>query len=166
MSELEEVHPERVKWIELDPVPINAESPVAWDDTKKPYASYRVCLGVCFLGIRGRAEAFTEDLLQQHTPSAVCDGHDIWTFLVSVPVDDITNACHHVQGRLMLGREEHFPRFYHVRAPMAPHRDCEGWITARREVFQEESIFCCGSKTTVDEEEGRFGSLVTDGRGA
>ena len=52
MSEVEEVHPERVKWIELGPVPINAEGPVAWDGTKGSYASHRVRLRVRFLGIR------------------------------------------------------------------------------------------------------------------
>ena len=37
---------------------------------------------------------------------------------------------------------------------------------AKRSVFQEESVFDCSSKATVDEEEGRFGHVVTDGSGA
>ena len=93
---MEKAHPERVKWIELDPIPIDAEGPVAWDDTKKSYVSYRVRLGVRPLGIRERVEALAEYVLQQRTPSAAHYGFDIWTPLVPVLVDDAANACHYV----------------------------------------------------------------------
>ena len=46
---------------------------------------------------------------------------------------------------------------------MAPHQDRVGQIIVQREIFQEESVFCCSSETTMDEEEGRFGRVVTDG---
>ena len=163
MSKVEEVHPERIKWIEFDPVPIDTKGPVAWDDTKKSYASHRVRLRVRLLGIRERVEAFAEDVLQQRTPSAVCYRHDIWTSLVPVLVNHVANPRHHIQGHPMLGCEEHLPKAHRVRVPMAPHRDRVRRITARREIFQEESVFCCSSETTMDEEEGRFGRVVTDG---
>jgi hypothetical protein len=157
---MEKVHPEGVERIELDPVPIDSYRPVTRDDAKKSYTSYHVRLAICFLVIGGRVEALAEDVLQQRTPGAMRDGYDIRTSLVSVLVDDMTNCCRDVQGHLMEGREEHLPKIHLVRVPMTPHRDRVGWVTTRGEILQEKPVFGCGSKTTMDEKERRFGCVV------
>lgn len=43
---------------------------------------------------------------------------------------------------------------------MAPYGDRVRWVTTRGEILQKESIFGCGSKTAVNEEEGRFGCVI------
>ena len=118
---MEQVHPEGVKRIELDPVPIDPDGSVTRDDAKKSYSSYHVRLGVCFLGIRGRVEALTENVLQQCTPSAMRYRYDIRTSLVSVLVDDVTDSCRDIQRHLMKRREGHLPKIHRIRVPMAPH---------------------------------------------
>ena len=93
MAEVEEVHPEGVEWVEFDPVPIDTDTPVTWDDAQEPYTSHRVRLRVCFLGIGERVETLAEDVLQQCTPGTMCDGHDLRTLLASVLVDNVANSC-------------------------------------------------------------------------
>lgn len=159
---MEKVHPEGIKRIELDPVPINTDRPVTWYNAKKSYPSYHIRLGVCFLGIRGRVESLTENILQQRTPSAMRYRYDIRTSFVSVLVDDVTNSCRDIQGHLMEGREEHLPKIHRVRIPMTSHRDRVGWVTTRGEILQEEPVFGCGSKTTMDEKERRFRCVMVD----
>ena len=165
MSKVEEVHSEGVKRIELGPVPIDATRPVVWDDAQKSYTSHGVRLGVCFLGIGGREETLAEDVLQQCTPSAVRDGYDVRTSLISVFVDNVSNSCGDVQGHLMLGHEEHLPKAQHVRVPMSPHRDCVRWIPSRGKILQEEAVLSRGSEPPMDEEERRFGYVIIGGYG-
>ena len=43
---------------------------------------------------------------------------------------------------------------------MAPHRYRVRRVTTRREKFQKEPVFGCGSKTAVNEEERGFGWVV------
>jgi len=59
-------------------------------------------------------------------------------------------------------REEHLPETHPIRASMTPHRDRVGWVTTRGKVLQEESVSGCGSKTTMDEKEGRFSCVMVD----
>jgi len=159
---VDEVHSEETKRIELEPIPIDPGRPVTWDNAKKSYAPYHVCLGVCFLGIRGRVEALAEDVLQQRPSGAMPYRYDVRTPFVSVLVDDVTNSCRGIQGHLMEGREEHLPETHPVRVPMTPHRDRVGWVTTRGEVFQEVPVSGCGSKTTMDEKDGRFRYVMVD----
>lgn len=105
-------------------------------------------------------ETLTEDVLQQRTPSTMREGYDIRTSLVSMLVDDVTDSSRDIQGHLMLGCEEEFPKAHRVRVSMTPHRDRIRWIPTRGEILQEEPVLGCGSKTTVNEEEGRFGRVV------
>ena len=163
---MEQIHPEGVKRIELDPVPINPDSAVTWDDAEKAYAPHHVRLRAGFLGIGGRVKTLAKDVLQQPTPSTMRDRNDIRTSLVSVLVDDVTNSCRDIQGHLMLGGEEKLPIIHRVRVPMTPDRDRIRWIPTRGEILQEEPVFGCGSKTAVDEEERRFGCVVVSGCGA
>lgn len=60
----------------------------------------------------------------------------------------------------MLRREEHFPKPYGVGVSMAPYRDRVRWVTTRGEILQEEPVFGRGSKAAVNEEDGRFGSVM------
>jgi hypothetical protein len=61
---------------------------------------------------------------------------------------------------LVEGREEQSPETHRVRVSVAPDRDRVRWVATRGEILQEESIFGCGSKTAVNEEEGRFGCVM------
>lgn len=106
---MEKVHPEGVERVGLDPVPINPRSSITWNDAQKSYAPYHVCLRVCFLGIGGRVKAFAKDVLQEPSPSAVCNEYDVRTFLGAVLVDDMVNSRRDVQCHLMKGREEQPP---------------------------------------------------------
>jgi len=45
---------------------------------------------------------------------------------------------------------------------MTPYRNRVRWVPTRGEILQEEPVFGCGSKTTVDEEERGFGCVVID----
>ena len=61
--------------------------------------------------------------MYSNSASAVRDGDNFRTSLVSMLVDDVANSCSYIQGHLMLGREEYFRKVDWVGILVAAQRD-------------------------------------------